>query len=162
MYSARNAQPLLPVSRYIRRCSEIQGELHRLLTQMAGFTLLLFTRDASASVCSGPIELVEKQMGYATDLLRSLRPPSEAAHHFYHLSASLEHIERAAALAGRCLTRQSGSSDRSELVQALTMASDNLRATTRLLPGFEMVDLSQACCAAHLTAEPMKFTATAV
>jgi hypothetical protein len=47
-----------------------------------------------------------------------------------------------------------GAQDRSDkrfdtLTRALRATSDHLRATARLLPGFELVDFGQACCAVH-------------
>jgi hypothetical protein len=119
------------------------------MAQLAGFALLLATRRSRPSLQPPPIDLAEARAAEAAEMLRGLRPPGEAAHHFHHLAAAADAVGRAVRGALACSTARSDENDRDELLRALGAAAAHLRVTARLLPGFELVDLRQACCAAH-------------
>jgi hypothetical protein len=151
-----------PVVRYMADCGEVQERFRQILTQLAGFALLITTRRVERSVWSGPLDIAEDRAMEAGQLLRALRPPGEARHHFHHLAATGEAIERALAAAHACLTMRAGEADRDDLMRALRTATEHLRASTRLLPGFELVDLRQACCAVHAAPPTLSCAAIAV
>ncbi len=150
-----------PVVQYIADCGEVQERFRQVLTQLAGFALLLATRRVERSVWSGPLDIAEDRVTEAGQMLRALRPPGEARHHFRHLAAAGAAIERSLAVAYACLTARASETDRDDLMRALRSATRHLRATARLLPGFEIVDLSQACCAAHADAPALSCAAIA-
>jgi hypothetical protein len=141
-----------PILRYMADCRHVQSELTQVLTQMAGFALLLTTRRTSLSLWSGPLQLAGDRMKEAMQALRLLHAPSEAAHHYHHLTEAAEAIEAGVGVARRCLTRGADDTDRDMLTRLLRSATDHLRVTASLLPGFELVDLGQACCAFHAAA----------
>lgn len=134
---------------YATACATVQEVYRDILVQLSAFSLLLMTRRPERSVWAGSLDAVEAQAGEARERMRALRPPAEARHQFHHLSAAADAIERAAGLAHACLTVRADDADRGALLHALRAATHHLRATGRLLPGFELVDLGQACCAAH-------------
>lgn len=150
-----------PVVRYIADSGEVQDRFRQILTQLAGFALLVATRRAERSVWSGPLDIAENRTADAIERLRALRPPGAARHHFHHLASAGEAIDRSLAAAHACLTARAGEADRDDLMRTLRTATEHLRATTRLLPGFEIVDLSQACCAVHAEAPALSCAAIA-
>lgn len=81
-------------------------------------------------------------------MLEALRVPGQAAHHHHHLAQATRTIERACVLVAspKVWTDEAA---RRELAAAVRTAADHLRFASRAMPGFEMVDLNQACCAAH-------------
>jgi hypothetical protein len=138
-----------PTLAYMAACGEVQIRLRDVLTQLAGFALLLATRRSRPSLQPPPIDVAEARAAEAAEMLHGLRPPGEAAHHFHHLAAAADAVGRAVRGALACSTARSDENDRDELLRALRAAAAHLHVTARLLPGFELVDLRQACCAAH-------------
>jgi hypothetical protein len=128
----------------------IQEQLHQILTQLSGFALLLFMRRGAPALCAAPLEAVADRMKSASDQIRALRPSSGAGHHFHHLAETRAAVESAIGIAYDCLRPSAAEGDRDDLMRALRTALGHLRATSMLLPGFAMVDLRQACCAAHV------------
>jgi hypothetical protein len=135
--------------RYLEEARDVQELLHQILTQMSGFALMLFTRSAGPSLCAGPLDIAGQRMKRARAQLVALRPSGDAGHHFHHLGEATNAIERCLDVGQDCLRAGSEATDRDELARGLRLAVDHLRMTSRLLPGFSMVDLRQACCAAH-------------
>jgi len=139
-----------PTLDYMTACGPLQARIRDVLTQLAGFAFLLATRRGRSAPPAGPLDLARTEAAALAEELAALRPPGEAAHHFHHLSAAAEALGRSVRLGYACLAAGAGEVDRDGLTAALRAATDHLRATARLLPGFELVDLRQACCAAHL------------
>ena len=134
---------------YATACAEVQEVFRDILVQLSGFALLVMTRRPERSVWAGSLDAVAARADEALERMRALRPPASAQHQFHHLSAAADAIGRAAGLAHVCLTARADDTDRDALLQVLRAATHHLRATGRLLPGFELVDLGQACCAFH-------------
>ena len=145
--------------RYVEESRDVQERLHQILTQMSGFALMLFTRRSGPALCAGPLDIAAQRMRRARAQLRALKPPGDAAHHFHHLGEAASAIERCLDAGQDCLKAGSDATDRDELARALRLAVDHLRMTARLLPGFSMVDLRQACCAAHAGVAGAEFVA---
>jgi hypothetical protein len=144
--------------KYIDECRAVQEQLHQVLTQISGFALVLLTKRSGSSLAAGSLQLVDERMKIAREQFRAIRPASDAAHHFHHLSEAVAAIDRSIGIAYRCLRTIGDARDRDDLTFALREALDHLKATARLLPGFQMVDLRQACCAVHsgpMQAEPI-------
>lgn len=159
MPASRGPHSAEPILHYVGACAEVQTRQRDVLTQLAGFALLMATRRARPPLCPGPLDSAAARAAEAQAMLRALRPPGEAAHHFHHLATAGDALGRAIRLAYRCLRPSSDDRDRDELMRALRTATDHLRTTARLLPGFELVDLRQACCAAHAPAPALSCTA---
>lgn len=148
-------------TRYIHDCNAVQEQLHQVLTQMSGFTLLLLTRRLAPSLGAGPLELASKRMAVAGEQFRSLEPHGDRArHHHHHLGLATELVGQCVATAHDCLRTRADDVGKDRLTRLLRAALEHLKLTARLLPGFSMVDLGQACCAAHVTAENNELVST--
>lgn len=148
-----------PTLDYMTACGAVQARIRDVLTQLAGFAFLLVTRPGRSAPPAGQLDLARAEAAALAEELAALRPPGEAAHHFHHVSAAAEALGRSVRLGYACLAAGAGEADRDALMAALRAATDHLRATARLLPGFELVDLRQACCAAHLPPPALSCTA---
>jgi hypothetical protein len=137
---------------YGRASAEVQEAFRDVLVQLSAFALLLMARRPERSIWAASLDAAAAHAAEAHERLRALRPPAEGQHQFHHLVTAAEAIGRATVLADVCLARRADAADRGALVQSLRVATYHLRATGRLLPGFELVDLGQACCAAHAAA----------
>jgi hypothetical protein len=134
---------------YVAAARPAQELLRQLLTQIAGYALVLMTREKPASRAEASILMARTSADRACDQLRALKVPAAAAHHYHHLSNAGEAIRWAMIAAEKCASGAAADSERNALTHALKTASEHLRATARWLPGFDLVDFSQACCAAH-------------
>lgn len=159
MHADSNRYFAASILRYMGDCRALQEQLHQILTQMSGFTLLLLTRRVGSSLCAGPLDIADQRMKAVRQQFRALKPVGDAAHHFHHLGEATDAIERCIGIGNRCLTAGSDEKDRDDLTRMLRLALEHLRSTARLLPGFEMVDLRQACCAAHAGPANSEFVA---
>lgn len=139
-----------PTLDYMAACGEVQARIRDVLTQLAGFAFLLATRRGRPVPGAGPLDLARVEAAEVAERLATLRPTDEAAHHFHHLSSAAEALGRSIRLGYACLSAGADEADRSAFTAALRAATEHLRATGRILPGFELVDLRQACCAAHM------------
>jgi hypothetical protein len=137
---------------YIEASREVHGLLQQVLTQVAGYSLMLMTSSRSAPQLEGAISMARAAADRAYDQARALRAPAGAVHHQHHLLKASEATCSAFAAAETCAAPGAGDGDRDALSRALRQATRHLQATTRLLPGFEMVDFGQACCAMYSTA----------
>ncbi|MEJ8572970.1 hypothetical protein [Microbaculum marinum] len=134
---------------YIEAAQPVQELLQQVLTQVAGYSLMLMTGGKPAARPDGSLLLARQAAGRAHDDLLALPVPALAAHHHHHLSRAAESTQWAFAAADACAAADASDGERDTLSRALWSATGHLRATARLLPGFEMVDFGQACCAAH-------------
>jgi hypothetical protein len=134
--------------RYVARARPVQQLISDTLTQVAGVALLLMTSTRSVSLAEGSLAGAHDSALRAVEEVRALATPDIAAHHHHHMSAAATTLVQACAATLDCL-RADASEHRDALVSALRASSDHLRSTARLLPGFELVDFGQACCAAH-------------
>ncbi len=138
---------------YVTACKPVQEALQQVLTQTAGFALLIMLRRGHAALCAGPLELARERMRDVAERARAIRRPSGAAHHGQHLDAAVEALSGTLDAAASCLGPAAGEIERALLAARLRTATEHLRVAARILPGFDWVDLTQSCCAAH-TAGP--------
>jgi hypothetical protein len=134
---------------YVSACKPVQEELQQILTQAAGFALLIMLRRGQAALCAGPLELARTHMREIAEQSRAILRPSGAAHHRHHLDCAVEMLTHTLETAARCLKPTAGEIERDLLSAQLRSATDHLRATALILPGFDWVDLAQSCCATH-------------
>jgi hypothetical protein len=137
------------VLRYVAAARPAQELISQTLTQVAGFALLLMTSRHRASLAEGALVGAREAAARAADAVRALTAPEAAAHHYHHLRSAAETLGQSCVAARDCTRADASDGERDMLTRALREASDHLRATSRLLPGFELVDFGQACCAAH-------------
>lgn len=134
-----------PVLRYVVEARPAHDAIRRALIQMSAFLLKRLTVGRGGIVDFEPLEAARAGFAEAVDSLRSLPAPLAAAHHRMHLEGAASALERALAA-----TLSRADPDGRALFPLLEDAERHWRAASRALPGFETVDLSQACCAAHI------------
>jgi hypothetical protein len=130
--------------RYLCEAEPLHDLLRRGLIQLSGFLLKRTIARSRAFVDHEPVEAARERIREASEGLSHLRAPMEAAHHQRHLTAALAALESALAAALSTTDR-----DGDALFHFVEDAERHLRAVGRTTPGFETVDLSQACCAMH-------------
>lgn len=137
---------------YIEGGRVAQDLLCQVLTQLAGYSLMLMTTSRRPNLAEQSIRGASAAAARAFEDIRALAVPSAARHHHHHLCKAAEAARHAFAAAERCGRPDAGEAERDALTRALQAATAHLRVTARLLPGFEMVDFDQACCALHAPA----------
>jgi hypothetical protein len=146
----QSAAPL----RYVVACQPVHERLRDLVTQLGGLSLMVMLRREGAFDRDTPLRRAREALSELREALRGLPVPHRAAHHHHHMFEACHAIGRAGdLLAGDPLTRDAEAA-RLALSRELRSAADHLRHASRALPGFEMVDLTQSCCAAHAARLP--------
>jgi hypothetical protein len=135
-----------PTIRYIVNSQPLHDRLRQVLTQVAGFSLLVMTRGPRVPALEGPLALAAEVFRSTIEQIRALRVPAGANHHHRHMIEAAAAVERSIGLLAGCLRSQSDGDARAALTRCLHDAAEHMRAATRSLPGFEMVDLRQSCC----------------
>jgi hypothetical protein len=121
--------------------------LRRSSAQLAG--LLLLAAIGSREGQDLPmLDLAVAAHAEATEALRGLTPPPRGAHHHRHLLLAASTLGGALA-AAKCRL----ASDGDVVARLNNEAIAHLRWASGALPGFEMVAVSQGCCAAHAPAQ---------
>lgn len=120
--------------------------------QLAG--LMVLAAASGQAIAGHPmLELAAEAAREAADGVRSVRVAARGRHHHAHAVQAVRAIELALSGARRCLVR----GDEAAIDGVLTplrAAHQHLLWATAALPGFEVVALSQACCAQHAAAVP--------
>jgi hypothetical protein len=129
-----------PLARYLSEAQPVHDLLRRGLIQLSGFLLKRTIAGPRAIVDYEPVEAARERIHEAAEGLRSLR----AVHHRSHLHAALVALESALS-AAQSKTDENGDA----LFYFVQESERHLRAVGRATPGFEAVDLKQACCAMH-------------
>jgi hypothetical protein len=144
-----------PLAAYVVDAKLPYQELQRALTQLAAFLLKRLT-GRRAAVDYGPVEAARLALRECERALAELPTPAGAGHHRSHLDGAQAALAQAlqAALSRRGV-------DDAAMFAALEQAERDLKAVSRILPGFEPVDLSQACCAVHHGLRPREVAAPA-
>jgi hypothetical protein len=133
-----------PLARYMCEAEPLHDLLRRGLIQLAGFLLKRTIAGSGAIVDYEPLEDARERIREAAEGVKSLRAPNEVAHHRGHLGEALAALESALAAAVSTADK-----DGDALFHFVEEAERHLKAVGRTTPGFEAVDLRQACCAMH-------------
>jgi hypothetical protein len=133
-----------PIARYMCEAQPLHDLLRRGLIQLSAFLLTRTIAGSRALVDYAPIDAARGPIREAAEGLRSLRAPTGAAHHKHHMIAALAALENGLAAALSATDR-----DGDALLRFTEEAARHLRVVGRSAPGFEAVDLQQACCAMH-------------
>jgi hypothetical protein len=137
---------------YVVACQPLHERLRDLVTQLGGLSLMIMLRREGAFDRDTPLRLARAGLAEAGEMLRGLPVPARAAHHHRHMTEACRAARRASdIIADIRLTRDEEAAKRA-LSRELRSAADHLRHASRALPGFEMVDLTQSCCATHAAA----------
>ena len=126
-------------SRYIVASRSLHEGLRQVLTQIAGFALLVVTPGRMPPTLDGPVALARQALPPVRDALAALHVPPQARHYHFHLSEAADTLARCLDLLTACLRADADDAARDALVRVLRGATDHLRAATRSLPGFELV-----------------------
>jgi len=120
--------------------------------QLAGL-MVLATASGQAIAGHPMLDLATEAAKEAEDGIRAVRVPQPARHHHLHVLNALDAILSATSAARRCLVRRDETAV-DAVLGPLRAAHQNLLWATGALPGFEVVALSQACCAQHAITRP--------
>ena len=115
--------------------------------QLAGL-MVLATASGQAIAGHPMLDLAAEALREAEEGIGTTKVPERARHHHAHVRAALRAIQTAVRAARRCLKRGDETAIDAVLVP-LRAAHRNLLWAMGALPGFEIVALSQACCAQH-------------
>lgn len=135
---------------YLNAAQPVHRQLQQVLTQVAGYALLVMTRRHRVELLDAPVVGAREALSRVSSELCGMRVPAPARHHHHHMAAAAETVGRSLDALLGCLRHGADDGLRAALTRDLRAATTHLRAVSRLLPGFETVDLSQACCAAHV------------
>lgn len=131
---------------YIEAAGACFEDLRAVTAQLGGLLLLA----ASGARSAGPHH---PMLAVASDLLESARdatlrltPGSRTRHHHDHLVAAAARLTEALALVD---ATPLGGDGVTEPMRLLNTAWTELGAASRALPGFDLIDLTGACCAMH-------------
>ncbi|MDQ7251121.1 hypothetical protein [Dongia sedimenti] len=115
--------------------------------QLAGL-MVLATASGQAIAAHPMLDLAAGAMREAEDGIRAAKVPAPARHHHTHVLQAMRDMQGAVTAARRCFLR--GDETAIDAVLApLRAAHQHLLWATGALPGFEIVALSQSCCAQH-------------
>lgn len=122
--------------------------LRQCAAQMAGLLVL-----AAAGGRTDPghpmLELARNAHGAAADATYGARVPAGAEHHHRHMAAAAKMLAAALKAMPDALSRRNEAAvDRA--FGPLDAGFRELQNASRCLPGFEIVDLEQGCCAEHV------------
>jgi hypothetical protein len=136
---------------YVAALREPFELLRQAEAQLAGL-MVLATASGQAIAGHPMLELAAAAMREATDGIRAAKVPPPARHHHAHVAAAMQALQGAIRAARRCLVRGDESAI-DAVLDPLRAAHQNLLWATGALPGFEIVALSQSCCAQHAAAK---------
>jgi hypothetical protein len=119
--------------------------------QLAGL-MVLATASGQAIAGHPMLDLAVEAVREAEDSIRAARVPAPARHHHIHVLQAMREIRAAVTAARRCLVRGDETAI-DAVLDPLRAAHQHLLWSTGALPGFEIVALSQSCCAQHTAAK---------
>ena len=122
--------------------------------QLAGL-MVLATASGQAIAGHPMLDLAAEAIREAEDGIRTARVPAPARHHHVHLLQALRDIRTATTAARRCLVRGDEKAI-DAVLYPLRAAHQHLLWATGALPGFEIVALSQSCCAQHVAGKQLE------
>jgi hypothetical protein len=132
---------------YVAAAEACFGDLRRVAAQLAGLLLLQASGARSAGPDHPMVAVVAELLASARDAARSLAPRTDRArHHHHHLVAAAERLSDTLASIRTGMVARAAVTGSTEF---LMTAWSELGHASRALPGFELVDVSQACCAQH-------------
>ena len=136
---------------YVTRLREPFELLRQAEAQLAG---LLVLAAASGAVIAGHpmLELAAEALRQASDEIRTAKAPPRARHHHRHVIQAVQALDASLGAARRAF-RRCDEATIDAVLGPLRLAHQHLLWATTALPGFEIVALSQACCAQHATTQ---------
>jgi hypothetical protein len=134
---------------YIRKAQVSFELLRNAAARLAGLMVLASIGSRERVLDEPLLAQAEDAFREAEDMLRGVAVPDAAAHHHFHLSTASRQIGEALRAARQgALRLDSGSLDRTH--RLLRGGWQDMLSASKALPGFQVVDFGQSCCAAHL------------
>lgn len=134
---------------YVVKMREPFELLRQAVAQVAG--LLVLAAASGEAIAGHPmLELATDAVRRVESEVPSVKVPARARHHHWHVVQALSAIGLAFPAARRGLVRRDEAAI-DAVLGPLRSAHQHLLWATAALPGFEVVALSQACCARHAT-----------
>ena len=140
-------------ARYVVVAEPVFATLRQVLLQATGQALVEALAIEGRNLQDAPLISAREALAEAMDALRAAPVSPRAAHYHHHLMAAADTLE---GVLSQSRTPRQGR--RGAISQALGQAERQLRTAARLLPGFEMVALGEACCACHRSADILPTT----
>lgn len=132
---------------YVEASSPCFEDLRAVTAQLAGLLLLAASGARSAGPDHPMRAVAEELLETARDATLRLAPRSpRARHHHEHLLATAARLTEALAMIRAAPLGREGITEPTRLLNA---AWTELAAASRALPGFDLIDLTGACCAMH-------------
>jgi hypothetical protein len=132
---------------YVEAAGACFEDLRAVTAQLAGLLLLSASGARSAGPHHPMLAVAEDLLESARDATLRLAPRSvRTRHHHEHLLAT---AARLAETLARIRAAPLGRESVTEPTRLLNAAWEELGAASRALPGFDLIDLTGACCALH-------------
>ena len=135
-------------ARYVVVAEPVFVTLRQVLVQAAGHALVDALAIEGRHLQDTPLTAARESLAEAMDALRAAPVSPRAAHYHHHLTAAARTLD---GVLTQSRTARQGR--KAAMSQALGEAERQLRTAARLLPGFEMVAIGEACCAGHSIAD---------
>jgi hypothetical protein len=135
---------------YVAEMRDPFERLRQAEAQLAG--VMVLAAAAGQAIAGHPmLDLAAEAIREAEDGIGATKVPARAGHHHVHVLRAMRDLRAASTAARRCLI--GGDEAAIDAVLApLRSAHRHLLWATGALPGFEIVALSQSCCAQHAAA----------
>jgi hypothetical protein len=149
-FQALPADPVIDdrTAAYVLKTQPSFEGLRSAAAQLAGLLVLASIGGRDRVLDEPLLEQAESAHREAEDKLRATHAPAAAVHHHFHLSLASERICEALRIARQGSLRINDASlDRAH--QALKAGWQEMLSASKALPGFQVVDFTQACCAVH-------------
>ena len=75
---------------YLDAAGPVHDDLRRILTQVSGFSMMLFTSDKRRLLPADLIHDAARDQAQTTERIRALRVPERAGHHHHHLTLAAD------------------------------------------------------------------------
>jgi hypothetical protein len=132
---------------YVEAASPCFEDLRAVTAQLGGLLLLYASGARSAGPHHPMIAVADALLETARDATLRLAPSSlRARHHHDHLAGAAARLTEALA---EIRAAQISREDVTEPMRLLNAGWTELGAASRALPGFDLIDLTGACCALH-------------
>ena len=133
---------------YVAAAQAIFGGLQDVIGRLAG-VLVLEAMGHSQTVFDGPTLAAAREVTMdATERFRGLRPTPRSAHFNHHLARALSLVRDSVSLVEN---RRNDRTAARDPLPCLRGAWEELTSASNILPGFEIVDFGQSCCALHVS-----------
>jgi hypothetical protein len=132
---------------YVVAAQDRFESLRRCAAQLAGL-LVLAAAGGRVDNDHPMVELARDTHGLAADATFSANAPSGAKHHHRHMLGATKNLATSLAAMPNALTKRDAESV-DKALHFLRAGFLELQNASRCLPGFEIIDFEQGCCAEH-------------